>query len=136
MRPRARARRPSAGSCCKFAAASGLLAAIERNVALAQSAPDYKALVCVNLAGGNDGENTLIRYDTAGYQNYATIRTAGFRHQHPAGAAPADPAGARRAAVRLPSGMRAAAGSLQPEEARGDRERRACWRSRRHGGAR
>ncbi|MFO1316874.1 MAG: DUF1501 domain-containing protein [Burkholderiales bacterium] len=58
----------------KLAAASGLLAAIERNVALAQSSPDYKALVCLNLSGGNDGENTLIRFDTPGYQNYATIR--------------------------------------------------------------
>ena len=27
------------------------------------------------LQGGNDGENTLVRYDTAGYQNYASIRT-------------------------------------------------------------
>ena len=60
----------------KAAAAGGLLAAIERNVALAQSAPDYKALVCVNLAGGNDGENTLIRFDAAGYKNYANIRPA------------------------------------------------------------
>ena len=60
----------------KYAAASGLLAAIERNVALAQSASDYRALICVFLQGGNDGENTLIRNDTAGYQNYAAIRTA------------------------------------------------------------
>jgi uncharacterized protein (DUF1501 family) len=67
---------PQRRQLLKFAAASGLLAAIERNVALAQSAPDYKALVCVNLAGGNDGENTLVRFDTAGYQNYATIRPA------------------------------------------------------------
>jgi uncharacterized protein (DUF1501 family) len=59
----------------KLAAASGLLAAIDRNVALAQSAPDYKALVCIFLQGGNDGENTLVRYDSAGYQNYAAIRT-------------------------------------------------------------
>jgi uncharacterized protein (DUF1501 family) len=59
----------------KAMAATGLLAAIERNLALAQSAPDYKALVCIYLQGGNDGENTLIRYDNAGYQNYASIRT-------------------------------------------------------------
>ena len=57
------------------AAASGLLAALDRRIAHAQSAPDYKALVCVYLQGGNDGDNTLIRYDTAGYQNYASIRT-------------------------------------------------------------
>ncbi len=60
----------------KAAAASGLLAAVERNFALAQTAPDYKALVCINLRGGNDGENMLIRYDNAGYQAYAAIRTA------------------------------------------------------------
>ena len=59
----------------KFAAASGLLAAVERNVALAQSASDYKALVCVFMQGGNDGENTLIRHDAAGYQTYAATRT-------------------------------------------------------------
>jgi uncharacterized protein (DUF1501 family) len=55
-------------------AASGFLGFVERNLALAQGAPDYKALVCVFQLGGNDGENTLIRYDTAGYQNYAAIR--------------------------------------------------------------
>lgn len=44
--------------------------------ALAQSAlPDYKALVCVFLNGGNDGNNTVIPYDdynTAG--GYSTVR--------------------------------------------------------------
>ena len=61
----------------KAAAASGLLAALERNLALAQAAPDYRALVCINLAGGNDGENMLIPYDSAGYQAYAAVRTPG-----------------------------------------------------------
>jgi len=56
-------------------AASGMLGALERNIALAQTAPDYKALVCVYQQGGNDGENTLIPYDTAGYATYASIRT-------------------------------------------------------------
>ncbi|HXC94106.1 MAG TPA: DUF1501 domain-containing protein [Edaphobacter sp.] len=42
--------------------------------ALAQGATDYKALVCVFLYGGNDANNTLVPYDTAGYGNYATIR--------------------------------------------------------------
>lgn len=50
------------------------LAAGHRGVA-AQGAPDYKALVCIFLDGGNDGENTLIRYDAPGYQTYAAIRT-------------------------------------------------------------
>lgn len=41
---------------------------------LAQTTSSYKALVCVFLFGGNDANNTLIPYDTAGYQNYATVR--------------------------------------------------------------
>src|SRR5664280_569351 len=42
--------------------------------ALAQGTTDYKALVCVFLFGGNDANNTLVPFDTAGYANYATIR--------------------------------------------------------------
>ncbi len=42
--------------------------------ALAQTTTDYKALVCVFLFGGNDANNTLIPFDTAGYNNYATVR--------------------------------------------------------------
>jgi len=42
--------------------------------ALAQSTNGYKALVCVFLFGGNDANNTLIQFDTAGYNNYSTIR--------------------------------------------------------------
>ncbi len=41
---------------------------------LAQGATDYKALVCVFLFGGNDANNTLIQFDTAGYANYSSIR--------------------------------------------------------------
>jgi len=40
----------------------------------AQQASDYKALVCVFMFGGNDGNNTLIPIDTAGYGQYATAR--------------------------------------------------------------
>src|SRR5271170_5891354 len=42
--------------------------------ALAQSATDYKALVCIYLFGGNDGNNTLVQFDTKGYANYSSIR--------------------------------------------------------------
>src|SRR5262249_49845528 len=42
----------------------------------AQSASDYKALVCVFLFGGNDGNNMVIPYDAVSYQNYANLRTA------------------------------------------------------------
>ena len=42
--------------------------------ALADTGEDYKALVCIFLYGGNDANNTLVPYDTAGYTNYANIR--------------------------------------------------------------
>jgi uncharacterized protein (DUF1501 family) len=42
--------------------------------ALAQSAPGYKALVCVFLFGGNDSNNTLVPFDTKGYANYSSVR--------------------------------------------------------------
>jgi uncharacterized protein (DUF1501 family) len=35
---------------------------------------DYKALVCIFLTGGNDGNNTIVPIDTAGYANYSAIR--------------------------------------------------------------
>jgi uncharacterized protein (DUF1501 family) len=42
--------------------------------ALAQSTTDYKALVCIFLFGGNDANNTLIPFDTAGYGKYSSLR--------------------------------------------------------------
>ena len=42
--------------------------------ALAQTSSDYRALVCVFLFGGNDSNNTLVPFDTKGYQNYANVR--------------------------------------------------------------
>ncbi|MBB5057162.1 uncharacterized protein (DUF1501 family) [Granulicella aggregans] len=43
--------------------------------AFAQStSSDYKALVCIQLDGGNDGNNLLVPTDSAGYQNYAKLR--------------------------------------------------------------
>jgi len=44
--------------------------------AQAQTANDYKALVCVFLFGGNDGNNTIVPYDTAGYAQYASVRSS------------------------------------------------------------
>jgi uncharacterized protein (DUF1501 family) len=42
----------------------------------AQSAPsDYKALVCIFLFGGNDGNNMIIPADAAGYAGYSAIRS-------------------------------------------------------------
>lgn len=44
--------------------------------AAAQSAPqDYKALVCVFLYGGVDGNNLVVPLDSAGYAQYAAVRT-------------------------------------------------------------
>lgn len=42
--------------------------------AAAATAPDYKALVCIHLAGGNDYANTLIPADPGRYADYARLR--------------------------------------------------------------
>ena len=42
--------------------------------ALAQSGPDYRALVCVFLFGGNDSNNLIVPMDDASYQAYTSIR--------------------------------------------------------------
>ncbi len=48
------------------------LAAI--GAASAQSAPDYKALVCLFLFGGNDALNMVLPTDTASWTNYSAVR--------------------------------------------------------------
>ncbi len=45
--------------------------------AWAQTADDYRALVCVFLFGGNDGNNMVVPVDTTGYAAYATARGTG-----------------------------------------------------------
>ena len=45
--------------------------------AAAQTATDYKALVCVFLYGGNDYANTVVTYDDPSYNAYSTIRGGG-----------------------------------------------------------
>src|ERR1035438_944789 len=42
--------------------------------ALAQSGPEYRALVCIFLFGGNDSNNTIVPMDDASYKAYASIR--------------------------------------------------------------
>ena len=44
--------------------------------AAAQTATDYRALVCVFLYGANDHNNTVIPFDTASYGTYASIRAS------------------------------------------------------------
>jgi uncharacterized protein (DUF1501 family) len=58
-----------AGSAMPFA-----LSLSAMSEAAAQSATDYKALVCVFLFGGCDYSNTVIPYDDASYSQYSTIR--------------------------------------------------------------
>ena len=43
--------------------------------AAAQAAPDYRALVCILLAGGNDSYNMLVPTDNDQFAEYAAIRT-------------------------------------------------------------
>src|ERR1039457_4829387 len=48
------------------------------NAAVAQSnipPGDYKALVCIFLAGGNDSNNLIVPTVPSEYNNYAAIRT-------------------------------------------------------------
>jgi uncharacterized protein (DUF1501 family) len=62
---------------CRSAVSLGAFGAFSRFGALnafAQTTSNYQALVCVFLFGGNDGNNTVIPFDTAGYQNYANLR--------------------------------------------------------------
>ncbi len=42
--------------------------------ALAQNGPDYRALVCVFLLGGNDSNNTIVPMDDANFKAYSAIR--------------------------------------------------------------
>ena len=64
-------------ACLGYAAGAAAFAAgIERFAlinALAQGT-DYRALVCVFLAGGNDGNNTVMPLGTSDYQAYSTAR--------------------------------------------------------------
>lgn len=64
---------------CHTLGAATLAASVERfglMNALAASAAqtDYKALVCVFLFGGNDGNNMIIPYETSEYATYQTVR--------------------------------------------------------------
>src|SRR5437016_143306 len=48
------------------------------NAAVAQGniTNDYKALVCIFLAGGNDSNNLIVPTITSEYNNYFTVRTS------------------------------------------------------------
>ena len=62
---------------CRALSAAGAAAAFGKAglmTARAQTASDYKALVCIFLFGGNDANNLLVPNDTTTYANYAKIR--------------------------------------------------------------
>jgi uncharacterized protein (DUF1501 family) len=65
-------RHAGALSAAGLASRLGVLDLVAR--ANAQQTSDYKALVCVFLFGGNDGNNTIIPIDSGGYAQYAAVR--------------------------------------------------------------
>jgi uncharacterized protein (DUF1501 family) len=78
-------------SCCAAVGATGLLSSLASlrligavaspdngpRVPAAATAigPDFKALVCLFLQGGNDANNLIVPYDTSGYAAYAAARS-------------------------------------------------------------
>ena len=66
-------------AACAALGASGLVGTIwdlrKLNAATYPVAGDYKALVCVFLYGGNDGNNVIIPHDAGGYAAYAAARS-------------------------------------------------------------
>jgi Uncharacterized protein conserved in bacteria len=64
--------------CCSYLTLAGAASFTKLGLinALAQSTTtDYKALVCVFLFGGNDGNNMVIPVDTTPYNAYASARS-------------------------------------------------------------
>jgi uncharacterized protein (DUF1501 family) len=73
---RAFVRRALALSSLGLASRFDLINMVATANAQTSSATDYKALVCIFMFGGNDGNNTVIPLDTAGYASYSSVRTA------------------------------------------------------------
>ena len=100
-------------TCCT--AAAGFAAASFNRFglvnALAQSAQDYKALVCVFLFGGNDSNNMVVPLSSSGYSSYQQIRSV---LALPQGSLLAHRS-AQRGVVRIPSQIPRNAISVQPE---------------------
>jgi uncharacterized protein (DUF1501 family) len=73
-------RRRFIGRACAAVGATGMLSALAQlrmigALAADAAPPDYKALVCLFLYGGNDSNNLLVPVDNANYQLYSTDRT-------------------------------------------------------------
>lgn len=56
-------------------AAAGLLSNLSLTAAATPQSGDYKALVCIFMFGGNDGDNTIIPYSQSDYTEYARARS-------------------------------------------------------------
>ena len=75
-------------ACCAAVGTTGILSALSQlkligaiaadagDVRRAAADADYKALVCLFLNGGNDGNNVLVPSDADSYRAYATERGA------------------------------------------------------------
>src|SRR3954470_1666958 len=86
-------RRKFLGACCAAVGATGMLSTLAQlRVMGAVASPengtltppragalpaDYKALVCLFLAGGNDANNMLVPFDTSGYAAYSSAAGRG-----------------------------------------------------------
>ncbi|MBI5693225.1 MAG: DUF1501 domain-containing protein [Verrucomicrobia bacterium] len=86
-------RRRFLGQCCAAVSATGMLSTLAQlrmmgAVASPDNGPqppnragalpgDYKALVCLFLAGGNDANNLIVPFDTDGYNAYASAAGRG-----------------------------------------------------------
>ncbi len=88
-------RRKFLGQCCAAVSATGMLSTLAQLRLMGATAspangpvsseparasalpPDYKALVCLFLAGGNDANNMLVPFDDSGYAAYASAAGRG-----------------------------------------------------------
>lgn len=86
-------RRKFLGACCAAVTATGMLSTLAQLRLMGAVAspdatpgtppragalpPDYKALVCLFLAGGNDANNMIVPSDSAGYSAYASAAGRG-----------------------------------------------------------
>src|SRR5581483_8234728 len=61
---------------CRSVAALGATGAFGRFGAmnLMAQTSDFRALVCIFLFGGNDGNNTIVPMDSTRYQQYSAVR--------------------------------------------------------------
>ncbi len=69
-----RTRRDFLRASVKSAAALGAMSSFGRINAFASSSAAYQALVCIYLAGGNDGHNTVVPLTAATYNQYKAAR--------------------------------------------------------------